>query len=48
MLMRMYCGRNYGALQHSDAMVCGALTCNGMCRGENISHSLRGGMDGEV
>ena len=34
MLMQMYCGRNYGALQHADAMACDVLTCNGMCRGQ--------------
>ena len=34
MLMRMYCGRNYGALQHADAMVCGVTTCNRIWRGQ--------------
>ena len=34
MLLRMYLRRQYSALQHADAMVCDALTCNGMCRGQ--------------
>ena len=30
----MYWGRQYGALQHVDAMARDLLTCNGMCRGQ--------------
>ena len=30
----MYWGRQYGALQHADAMACDVLTCNRMCRGQ--------------
>ena len=43
MLLRVCWGRQYNALQHADAIVCGALTCNGMCRGEKKSFVERGG-----
>ena len=43
MLLRVCWRRQYNALQHADAIVCGALTCNGMCRGEKKSFVERGG-----
>ena len=32
MLLRMYLGRHYGALQHADAMVCDSIACCGIYR----------------
>ena len=40
MLLRMHFGRQYGALQHADGVVCGVLTYNRIRRGQ--SHSSRG------
>ena len=40
MLLRMHVGRQYGALQHADGVVCGVLTYNRIRRGQ--SHSSRG------
>ena len=33
MLLRMYCMRQYGALQHDDAMVCDSIAGCGIYRG---------------
>ena len=34
MLLGVHWGRQYGALQHVDAMVCDVRTLNGMRRGQ--------------
>ena len=48
MLLRMYCRRQYGALQHADAMVCDSIACCRIYRGRKsfVEGYVNVGIDG--
>ena len=50
MLLRMYLGRQYGALQHADAMACDSIADCGIYRGQKsfVEGYVNVGIDGGV
>ena len=50
MLLRMYLRRQYGALQHADAMVCDSIACCGIYRSRKsfVEGYVNVGIDGGV